>query len=70
MRVYARPAGRNIRSPLAPRTSPLGGRRCVGCAEGYLARWLAARGAHVTGIDLSARLIACPRQMTSLARFE
>ncbi len=26
--------------------------------EGYLARWLAACGAHVTRIDLSARLIA------------
>jgi 2-polyprenyl-3-methyl-5-hydroxy-6-metoxy-1,4-benzoquinol methylase len=33
----------------------------AGCGEGYLARWLAARGAHVTGIDLSARLIALAR---------
>jgi 2-polyprenyl-3-methyl-5-hydroxy-6-metoxy-1,4-benzoquinol methylase len=30
----------------------------AGCGEGYLARVLAARGAHVTGIDLSPRLIA------------
>ncbi len=30
----------------------------AGCGEGYLARILAARGAHVTGIDLSPRLIA------------
>jgi SAM-dependent methyltransferase len=33
----------------------------AGCGEGYLARTLAARGAHVTGIDLSARLIALAR---------
>jgi SAM-dependent methyltransferase len=33
----------------------------AGCGEGYLARALAARGAHVTGIDLSARLIALAR---------
>jgi SAM-dependent methyltransferase len=30
----------------------------AGCGEGYLARILAARGAQVTGIDLSPRLIA------------
>ena len=29
----------------------------AGCGEGYLARALAARGATVTGIDLSPRLI-------------
>ena len=33
----------------------------AGCGEGYLARALAARGAHVTGIDLSSRLIALAR---------
>jgi SAM-dependent methyltransferase len=33
----------------------------AGCGEGYLARALAARGAHVTGIDQSARLIALAR---------
>lgn len=33
----------------------------AGCGEGYLARILAARGAHVTGIDLSPRLIALAR---------
>ncbi len=33
----------------------------AGCGEGYLARALAARGAHVTGIDRSARLIALAR---------
>lgn len=31
------------------------------CGEGYLARVLAARGAHVTGIDLSPRLIGMAR---------
>ena len=36
----------------------------AGCGEGYLARVLAARGAHVTGIDLSPRLIALARQKT------
>src|ERR671939_531460 len=29
----------------------------AGCGEGYLARILAARGARVTGIDLSPRLV-------------
>jgi SAM-dependent methyltransferase len=33
----------------------------AGCGEGYLARALAARGAHVTGIDLSQRLIELAR---------
>ena len=33
----------------------------AGCGEGYLARALAGRGAHVTGIDRSARLIALAR---------
>jgi SAM-dependent methyltransferase len=33
----------------------------AGCGEGYLARVLAARGATVTGIDLSPRLIAAAR---------
>ncbi len=33
----------------------------AGCGEGYLARVLAARGAHVTGIDLSPRLIELAR---------
>ena len=34
----------------------------AGCGEGFLARILAARGARVTGIDLSPRLIALARQ--------
>jgi 2-polyprenyl-3-methyl-5-hydroxy-6-metoxy-1,4-benzoquinol methylase len=34
----------------------------AGCGEGFLARVLASRGAHVTGIDLSARLIAMARE--------
>lgn len=33
----------------------------AGCGEGYLARVLAARGARVTGIDISPRLIALAR---------
>jgi SAM-dependent methyltransferase len=33
----------------------------AGCGEGYLARALAARGANVTGIDLSPRLIELAR---------
>jgi SAM-dependent methyltransferase len=33
----------------------------AGCGEGYLARILSARGARVTGIDLSPRLIALAR---------
>lgn len=47
---------------LAPMLDLLGdieGKRVLdaGCGEGYLARVLTARGAHVTGIDLSPRLI-------------
>lgn len=34
----------------------------AGCGEGFLARILAARGARVTGIDLSPRLIALARE--------
>jgi SAM-dependent methyltransferase len=33
----------------------------AGCGEGYLARALAARGARVTGIDLSPRLVSAAR---------
>lgn len=33
----------------------------AGCGDGYLSRVLAARGAHVTGIDLSPRLIQAAR---------
>lgn len=33
----------------------------AGCGEGFLARILAARGAHVTGIDLSPRLLQVAR---------
>ena len=36
----------------------------AGCGEGYLARVLAARGARVTGIDLSPRLVELARQRT------
>ena len=34
----------------------------AGCGEGYLARVLAARGAQVTGIDISPRLIELARE--------
>src|SRR5205823_2787503 len=34
----------------------------AGCGEGFLARILAARGARVTGIDLSPRLIQLARE--------
>lgn len=42
----------------------LSGRKVLdaGCGEGFLARVLASHGAHVTGIDLSARLIAMARE--------
>ncbi|MFW6098091.1 MAG: class I SAM-dependent methyltransferase [Chloroflexota bacterium] len=36
----------------------------LACGEGYLARALAARGAHVTGIDLSKRLLAHARRQS------
>jgi 2-polyprenyl-3-methyl-5-hydroxy-6-metoxy-1,4-benzoquinol methylase len=45
--------------PLLELLGDITGRRVLdaGCGEGYLARVLAARGARVTGIDLSPRLI-------------
>lgn len=36
----------------------------LACGEGYLARALAARGAHVTGIDLSENLLAHARRQS------
>ena len=35
----------------------------AGCGDGYLARFLAARGARVTGIDISPRLIEAARRL-------
>lgn len=49
--------------PLLELLGDIAGRRVLdaGCGEGYLARVLAARGARVTGIDLSPRLIELAR---------
>jgi SAM-dependent methyltransferase len=49
--------------PLLEMLGDITGRRVLdaGCGEGYLARVLAARGACVTGIDLSPRLIELAR---------
>src|SRR5215469_3907169 len=52
-----------ILTPLLAQLGDVTGREVLdaGCGEGYLARILAARGAHVTGIDLSPRLIEMAR---------
>jgi 2-polyprenyl-3-methyl-5-hydroxy-6-metoxy-1,4-benzoquinol methylase len=49
--------------PLLDLLGDIAGRQVLdaGCGEGYLARVLAARGAQVTGIDLSPRLIDLAR---------
>ncbi len=49
--------------PLLELLGDLAGRQVLdaGCGEGYLARALAARGAQVTGIDLSPQLIELAR---------
>jgi SAM-dependent methyltransferase len=49
--------------PLLELLGDISGQRVLdaGCGEGYLARALAARGARVTGMDLSARLIELAR---------
>lgn len=48
---------------MLPLLGEVAGRRVLdaGCGDGYLARVLAARGAKVTGIDLSPRLIEIAR---------
>jgi SAM-dependent methyltransferase len=50
-------------SPLLDLLGDIAGSQVLdaGCGEGYLARALAARGARVTGIDLSPRLIELAR---------
>lgn len=40
----------------------------LGCGEGHLARLLAERGAVVTGVDLSERLLALAREKTASPR--
>ena len=52
-----------ILPPLLDLLGDVAGRAVLdaGCGEGYLARILAARGARVTGIDLSPRLVALAR---------
>jgi len=42
----------------------------AGCGEGYLARVLAGRGARVTGIDLSPRLIEMARKKDTTGEIE
>ncbi len=58
--------------PLLELLGDVSGRQVLdaGCGEGYLARWLAARGAHVTGIDLSAPLIELARAKDPGARID
>jgi 2-polyprenyl-3-methyl-5-hydroxy-6-metoxy-1,4-benzoquinol methylase len=53
----------SLLGPLLDLLGDIDGRQVLdaGCGEGYFARALAARGAHVTGIDLSSRLIALAR---------
>lgn len=42
----------------------------AGCGEGYLARILASRGAQVTGIDISPRLVALAREEDAVGAIE
>lgn len=42
----------------------------AGCGDGYLARVLAARGAQVTGADISPRLVAAARAKDPLASID
>src|SRR4051812_41819838 len=42
----------------------------AGCGEGYLSRILADRGAHVTGADISSRLIEIARARDPQSRIE
>ena len=56
---------RNIFNPaLFPMFGNVKGKRILdaGCGAGYLSRWLAERGAEVTGVDLSKRFIELARE--------
>src|SRR5947209_16922971 len=53
-----------ILAPLLAQLGDVTGQEVLdaGCGEGYLSRILAARGARVTGVDLSPRLVALAGQ--------
>jgi ubiquinone biosynthesis O-methyltransferase len=57
------------RDLILERTGPAAGRRIldVGCGDGVLALELAERGAQVTGVDTSARMIAAARERAKRA---
>lgn len=57
--------GTGILAPLLDLLGDVRGQAVLdaGCGGGFLARILAARGAHVTGIDLAPRLIASARDL-------
>ena len=63
-REQAAPEGSPLLSRLLACLGDVAGRDVLdaGCGEGFLARILAARGARVTGIDLSPRLIHLARE--------
>jgi ubiquinone/menaquinone biosynthesis C-methylase UbiE len=42
----------------------------AGCGEGYLSRYYAAKGAKVTGVDISEKLIEISRNLTDEADFD
>ena len=50
---------------------PLAGTRCldVGCGSGRWCRWLAARGAQVTGIDPTAAMLDAARRLSPSVEF-
>lgn len=66
-RFHARAQLRAVERMLAP--LPLRGRRCldVGCGSGRWTRWLAERGAHATGVDPTAAMLAVARRASPAA---
>jgi SAM-dependent methyltransferase len=61
-----------IMLPLLEQLGNIRGQRVLdaGCGGGYLARVLAARGAHVTGIDISPHLIELAREKNAGGRID
>ena len=65
-----KPLDRRLLDELAEEVSGRGSVCDIGCGPGHVARYLRERGAEVTGVDLSPRLIEEARRLNPGIRFE